>query len=64
MNWQKLLTELQEHGLTQVQIAEKCNSKQSTISDLARGDGRAPRYALGIALVALHKRTVKRKATA
>ena len=64
MNWQTLITELQEAGLTQVQIAEKCNSKQSTISDLLRGDGRAPRYALGASLVALHKRVTRRKAAA
>jgi plasmid maintenance system antidote protein VapI len=53
VDWQHLLQQLQELGITQVQIAARCGTKQSTISELARGESKEPRFALGQSLLAL-----------
>jgi transcriptional regulator with XRE-family HTH domain len=53
MNWQKLLSDLKDLGLTQMQIAERCACAQTTISDLATGATKQPGYAIGASLLAL-----------
>jgi transcriptional regulator with XRE-family HTH domain len=57
MDWTKLIAEIQERGLSQPQIAAKCECAQSTVSDLASGTTKEPRHSLGEALKALHYET-------
>jgi predicted XRE-type DNA-binding protein len=59
MDWKKLISDLAEIGMTQVQIAEACGVAQSTVSDLARVDGRSCSFELGSKLAALHKERVE-----
>lgn len=54
MDWTRLLRELKEAGMTQVQIAAECGVTQTTISELFRGDIATPSYDYGARLVALH----------
>lgn len=53
MNWADLIFRLQEAGLSQPQIARRCGCAQSTISDLASGTTKDPRFSIGKALVEL-----------
>lgn len=53
MDWKLLIAELRDGGLSQPQIAALCNCAQATISDLASGTTREPRWPLGQALRAL-----------
>lgn len=57
MDWQSIISELRERGMTQQQIAERCDCAQSTISDLARGVIKSPSYGIGVSL-----RRIARKA--
>lgn len=61
MNWKNLIADLIASGLTQMQIAEKAGCKQASISDLSTGKTNQPSYAIGSALVAMHKRAMRRK---
>jgi predicted transcriptional regulator len=54
MDWQKLIGDLQEAGLSQVEIAQKCGCSQPTINDLSTGKNKNPRYSIGDALRRLH----------
>ncbi|SFJ06934.1 helix-turn-helix domain-containing protein [Nitrosomonas sp. Nm34] len=54
MNWAKLIQNLIDQGLTQVQIAKKCGTGQSYISGLLKGDRKSPNWALGETLRRLH----------
>lgn len=54
MDWKELLAELGSHGLRQPQIAARCACSQATISDLACGKTKDPRYTLGESLRSLH----------
>lgn len=60
MNWKTLIADLVAAGITQPQIAKQCGCSQATVSELANGVTLQPRYPLGAALVALHKRKCKR----
>lgn len=62
MDWTKLIAEIQKCGLSQPQIAAKCECAQSTISDLASGTTKEPRHSLGEALRALHYEKISEKA--
>lgn len=59
MNWKNLITDLVASGMTQVQIAEKAGCRQASISDLYTGKTSQPSYAIGAALVAMHKKAVR-----
>ena len=59
MNWKKIIRDLQAAGITQVQIAERCNCAQTTISDIVNGRTEQPSYSIGAALVALHKAVLR-----
>lgn len=66
MDWKNLIGDLLDAGMTQQEIAERCGSKQSTISEIYRGDTLDPRYALGVKLKRLHsakKRSLAKKST-
>lgn len=53
MDWKEKLARLAEAGFTQMQIAERCRVRQSTISDIARGATKRPNYELGSLLQAM-----------
>lgn len=54
MDWKTVVIEIQrERNLTQPQIAAAVSCAQTTISDLATGKTKEPRYALGVALLSL-----------
>lgn len=61
MNWQSILSDLTDWGLTQVQIAKKCGCTQSRISDLARNTDTTVSYQLGANLAALHKAEARKR---
>jgi predicted XRE-type DNA-binding protein len=54
MDWKKLLQDLADARVTQVQIAERCGVKQSTVSELARGVTKEPQFSFGSKLQAMH----------
>lgn len=64
MNWPKLIQDLVDSGLTQVQIAESCQTGQSHISALLNGSRKCPNWALGEALRNLHAEKVGAGGTA
>lgn len=61
MDWPRLIGELQQGGMTQTQIAERCGARQSTISDLLNIEGRSPSFDLGVALIALHEEVIAKQ---
>ena len=60
MDFKQLIADLMAAGISQPQIAKQCGCAQATVSELASGVNKQPRYTLGAALVALHKRKIKR----
>lgn len=56
MDWQKLISDLIDSGLTQNEIAEAAGTKQASISDIYRGITQDPRSSTGIALIDLAKK--------
>ena len=66
IDFQKIIRDLLESGMTQQQIAKSCGTGQSHVSCLARGDRQEPRHSLGERLRALHAercRSARRKVT-
>lgn len=56
-NWQKLIQEIMERGeLTQLEIAERCESRPSTISSLVVRKDSEPGASLADELNALHRK--------
>ena len=53
VDWPLVIQTLQKRGLTQVEIASICGTRQSTIGDLLAGRTSEPRYGLGEALLDL-----------
>jgi hypothetical protein len=47
MTLQQFVADLLEVGLTQVEIAAKCDCAQSTVSAIYRGENKNPGYELG-----------------
>lgn len=62
MEWKTLIAELIAAGVTQEQIAERCSVSQPTVSDLARGATKTPRFDFGSKLVEFHRKTCRRSA--
>lgn len=62
MNWVETIALLKEAGYTQPQIAEFCKCGQSTISELATGETKEPRYSTGQALQQLAAKARRRLA--
>lgn len=56
MDWKKLISDLQAHGLTQAEIGKKVNAAQPTICDIAHGRITDPRFSVGDRLRSLHRR--------
>lgn len=66
MEWKPIMAELGKH-MTLAKLVTVLHDRgiecgQGTLSDLASGRTEQPRYALGVALLALHKRCLKAKA--
>ncbi len=55
MNWPSIIQDIIASGLTQAQIADRCETGQSHISGLLRGERKQPGWALGDRLLALHR---------
>ena len=53
MNWQNIISKLNEAGLTQIKIAELTGASQTSISELHTGKTKNPGYSLGVALMEL-----------
>lgn len=53
MNWQTIVAELREGGMTQQQIADFCKCRQPAIQALGSGKTTDPSWSLGDALVRL-----------
>lgn len=63
MDWKKLISDLQAHGLTQAEIGKHVNAAQNTICDIAHGRIPDPRFSVGDRLRSLHRRvTAKSRA--
>ncbi len=55
MNWQQMVKDLLESGLTQMQLADKLSCSQSMVSDLASGErGSRLSWELGNAIIKAH----------
>lgn len=61
MNFKNIIQDLMQSGWSQADIATHCNTGQSHISGLCTGDRKMPGYDLGVSLVALHKRVMRRQ---
>lgn len=61
MDWKQLISELTRLGVSQAEIATQTGIAPPTISELATGKTREPRWTTGQKLRALH-RSAKRKA--
>lgn len=64
MDWKKVIADLLDSGMTQVQIAAKCGVSQSSVSDLYRGASKKPSFEFGSKLMELHKPRRRRQAAA
>jgi len=60
MDWQNLISDLAQAGMTQAQIAQRVGVTQSLISELSTGKAAEPRYGLAMKLIRLHKSTKRR----
>lgn len=56
MNWTSIIQALLDSGMTQSQIAEECDTGQSHISGLYRGDRKQPNWELGDRILALYQK--------
>lgn len=59
MKLQRVVKDLIETGLTEGELATKAGVTQPTINRIRTGETRNPGFALGTALLALHKERVK-----
>ncbi|WP_310626694.1 helix-turn-helix transcriptional regulator [Limnohabitans sp.] len=51
MNWKQIISDLSDRGYTQPKLAEACGCGQATISDMATGKTKSPRYEVGAKLL-------------
>jgi len=56
MDWKNIIAEIRQHGLSYADIASKCDCGPTTVNDLATGETKEPRHALGEALKSLLER--------
>ncbi len=65
MNWQQMVKDLLESGLTQTQLADKLDCSQSMVSDLASGErGSRLSWELGNAIIREHCQIAKQNEAA
>ena len=64
MNWQTVITDIKFGlGITQAQLAKRIGIAQASISELERGIAKDPRYTTGRALMALHRKAIRKRGT-
>ena len=64
MNWQTVITDIKSGlGITQAQLAKRIGIAQASISELERGVAKDPRYTTGSALMALHRKAIRKRGT-
>ncbi len=61
MDWKKLIGDIIASGLTQAEIAKRCQTGQSYISELSRGVRTQPSWVIGERLRTLHRGRAKRQ---
>jgi transcriptional regulator with XRE-family HTH domain len=54
MNWPDIIQDLIDSGMTQNEIAEACETGQSHVSGLLRGERKNPNWPLGQRLLDVH----------
>jgi transcriptional regulator with XRE-family HTH domain len=54
MDWPNIIQDLIDSGMTQSEIAESCDTGQSHVSALLRGDRKNPNWPLGQRILDLH----------
>ena len=62
MDWNKIVAEIKETGLTQAQIADEIGVSVGTLSELCSGKVSEPKWSKGDALLALHAKLVSKEA--
>lgn len=60
MTWKTSIADLQSSGCTQVQIAQEIGCSQATVSELLAGKIKNPSFPVGQALLAMHKREMRK----
>ena len=64
MNWQTVITDIKLGlGITQAQLANRIGIAHASISELERGIAKDPRYTTGCALMALHRKAIRKRGT-
>lgn len=62
MDWNKIVAEIKEAGLTQAQIADAVGVSAGTLSELCSGKVSEPKWSRGDALLSLHAEKVTKQA--
>lgn len=62
MDWNKIVAEIKETGLTQAQIADAIGVAAGTLSETCSGKVSEPKWSRGDALIALHAERVTKRA--
>lgn len=62
MNWKTIISDLIDAGVRQIEIANFCETSQSYVSDLLNGKSKQPNWAIGDALLRLHRDRCERRA--
>lgn len=64
MNWTEIIADLRNAGLSQDRIAKEIGITQASVSDIATGKTKTPRWETGTALLAMHKRVMRARSKA
>jgi transcriptional regulator with XRE-family HTH domain len=62
MDWNKIVAEIKETGLTQAQIADAIGVSAGTLSEICSGKVSEPKWSRGDALLAIHAERVTQRA--
>jgi len=63
MNWKQLIADMQARGETMQTIADKCGFASSGhVHNLASGKQSDLKWTIGVSMIDLHKRVMRRKA--
>lgn len=60
MDWKTLIAEIRATDMKQDEIGRAVGVSQASISDLANGNIKEPKFSLGQALVSLHRKRCKK----
>jgi transcriptional regulator with XRE-family HTH domain len=62
VDWNKIVAEIKETGLTQAQIADAIGVSAGTLSEICSGKVSEPKWSRGDALLAIHAERVTQRA--